>query len=127
MYSDNEWKVNIAFFAIKIFFVCIIIIPICNTPKCISTEYQEVTVEIVDAYHKGAWIQMMPTGKSIVTVPHAAKYEITVQYEENKYTINDKDVYAKYWDKIGHQTSAIMEVKTYEDESIEYNIQTLKE
>ena len=90
--------------------------------ECISTEYNSVEVTIVDEYYHGAWIQPVFTGKSIINVPHPAEYRIKVSYYGEEYTINDSATYNKYKDKVGEVANGTLEIKTYDDGSVRYNI-----
>lgn len=61
--------------------------------KCISTEYENVEVNIVDEYHRGMYVTPIRAGKVTTMVTHPAVYRITVEYNGVEYTISGSDTY----------------------------------
>ena len=94
--------------------------------ECISTEYQDVEVVVVDEYYRAAWIQPVWTGKFMMTVTHPATYRITVQYNGVEYTVGGQETYNKYKDKIGQTVVGKVEIKTYDDGTVEYDLVSLE-
>ena len=94
--------------------------------NCINTEYQSVEVKIVDEYHRAMWLQPISTGKSTVIVTHPAQHDITVEYAGVKYTISDSDTYDRYKDKVGQTTIGTLEIRTYDDGTVRYDIISLE-
>ena len=94
--------------------------------KCVSTEYENVEVTIVDKYHRAMWIQPISTGKTITMITHPPEYRITVEYNGIKYTISGSDTYNKYKDKIGRTTIGTLEIRTYDDGTVKYNVVSLE-
>lgn len=94
--------------------------------KCISTEYENVEVVIVDKYHRAMWMQPIRAGKVTTMITHPAVWRITVEYNGVAYTVNGRDTYDKYKDKIGHTTIGELEIRTYDDCTVEYNIVSLE-
>lgn len=94
--------------------------------KCISKEYENVEVNIVDEYYKPMWLQPVKSGKITTFITHPAKYRITVEYNNIEYTINDNATYNKYKDKVGHTTIGTLEIRNYDDGSTRYNIISLE-
>lgn len=109
-----------------ILLLVILIFSLVGCAKCISTEYENVEVTIVDKYHRAMWIQPIPTGKSVMMITHPAVYRITVKYNGVEYTISGSDTYNKYKDKIGQITIGELEIKTYDDGTVKYNIVSLE-
>lgn len=107
-------------------FVLILLFGLIGCAKCINTEYKNVEVTVVDKYYRGAWIQLIFTGKTTMMIPHPAEYRITVEYNGIEYTISGIDTYNKYKDKIGQTAIGILEIQTYDDGSIEYDITSLE-
>jgi hypothetical protein len=66
------------------------------------------------------------TGKTIVMVTHPAIWRITVEYNGVEYTVGGSDTYEKYEDKIGQTTIGELEIKTYDDGTVEYDIVSLE-
>lgn len=96
--------------------------------KCISVEHENVEVTIVDEYHKPATTVMeynviykMPMSK---TVP--ATYKITVEYNGAEYVLTDSDTYNLYKNKVGQVVTGTLEIRSYDDGSIKYNIISLE-
>lgn len=93
--------------------------------KCINTEYKQVEVTIVDEYHRGMWLQPVRIGKVSSIITHPEICRITVEYNGVKYTINDKDTYDKYKDKVGEIAIAELKINTYDDGSTSSDITSL--
>ena len=93
--------------------------------KCIKTEYEEVEVVIVDEYYKSAWVQPISTGKGVMIMSHPARYEITVVYNGVEYTLDNRDTYAKYKDKVGQTASATLQIKIFDNNTKNYDIISL--
>lgn len=104
----------------------ILIFSLGGCAKCISTEYENVEVTIVDKYYKAMWMQPIFTGKTGGMITHPAVYSITVEYNDIEYTINGSDTYNKYKDKIGQTAIGELEIKTYDDGTVEYDIVSLE-
>lgn len=94
--------------------------------KCINTEYENVSINIVDAYHRGAYITPMRAGKVTTTQYHPAVYRIYVEYEGVEYSISGSDTYNKYKTQIGQMATGVLEIRTYDDGTIKYNIVSLE-
>ena len=94
--------------------------------KCISTEYENVKVTIVDKYHRAMYMQPVRSGKTTTYITHPAVWRITVEYDGVEYTVSGSDTYNKYKDKIGQTTTGELEISTYDDGSIKYNIVSLE-
>ena len=94
--------------------------------ECISTECETVEVVIVDEYHRSAYTQPVYTGKTVILITHAARYEITVEYNGVKYTISGSDTYNKYKNMVGETAIGTLEIKTYDDGTVKYDIVSLE-
>lgn len=94
--------------------------------KLISTEYENVEVNIVDEYHRGGYVTPIRVGKVTTTVIHPAVYKIMVEYKGIEYTISGSDTYNKYKEKVGQTTTGTLEIRTYDDGSVKYNITALE-
>ena len=96
--------------------------------KCISTEYENVEVNIVDEYYKDSYTTVeynvalkMPMSKS-----HPAVYRITVKYNGVEYTISGSDTYNKYNDKVGQTAIGTLRIRNYDDGTTKYDIISLE-
>lgn len=94
--------------------------------KLISTEYENVEVNIIDEYHRGMYVTHIRAGKTTTMVTHPAVHRITVEYNNVEYTISGSDTYNKYKDKVGQTTTGTLEIRTYDDGTIKYNITELE-
>jgi hypothetical protein len=95
--------------------------------ECISTEYKTVEVKIVNKYHRARWLQPHRVGKVTTFITHPAVWRITVEYEGVEYFIHGSNTYYKYKDKIGETTVGTLEIKTYNDGTVKYDIISLGE
>jgi hypothetical protein len=93
--------------------------------ECISTEYTEVSVTIVNEYHCASRVRRVWTGKSFAMTTYPAQYKITVDYDGIEYTFDDKELYDKYKDKIGQTATGELEIKTYDDGTVTYDITSI--
>lgn len=90
--------------------------------KLISTESSTVEVKIVDEHYSSAHTTMIFNGKTSTPIYHSAVYKIVVEYDGDEYTINDKDAYRKYSNKIGEYASGTLEIRKYNDGTRKYRI-----
>ena len=104
----------------------LLIFALVGCAKCISTEYESVEVVIVDKYHRGMWMQPIRAGKVTTFITYPAVWRITVEYNSVKYYVNGNDTYNKYKDKMGQTTIGELEIKTYDDGTVKYNIVSLE-
>lgn len=117
-------KLYKALILILIFILLIVNLISCSKP--IKKEYEEVEVTIIDASHTSTWIQVIPVGKMMTMITHPATYKITVEYNTYKYYLTDKDTYDKYKDSIGQTVNATLEIETYENGNVHYDILSLE-
>lgn len=103
--------------------IAIILLCFTSCAELIDVETREVEATITDVYYKGSWIQMIPVGKSVVSIFHQARYKVTFTYEDVTLTVDDKELYDCYKDKIGAMVKCDLITEYYDDGSIE---QTLK-
>ena len=94
--------------------------------KLINTEYENVEVNIIDEYHKGMYITPVFNGKTTTMITHPAVYRITVEYNGVEYTISGSDTYNKYKEKIGQTATGTLEIRTYDDGTVKYDIIALE-
>ena len=94
--------------------------------ECISTEYENVEVVVVDEYYRGAWLQPVMINGKTTFIHHPAVYQITVEYNGAKHTVSGSNTYNKYKDKIGQTVIGTVEIKTYDDGTVKYNIVSLE-
>ena len=104
----------------------VLIFSLVGCAKCISTEYENVEVTIVDKYYSAMWLQPMIVGNVTTFITHPAVWKITVEYNGVEYTIEDENTYNKYKGKIGQTTIGELEIKTYDDGTVEYDIVSLE-
>ena len=119
---------NIKRIIVSILLIMCLMFTLTGCAKCISTEYENVEVNIVDEYHKPSYTTIeynislkMPMSKS-----HPAVYRITVEYNGVEYTISGSSTYNKYKDMVGQTTTGTLEIRTYDDGSVRYDITSLE-
>ena len=94
--------------------------------KCISTEYEIVEVTVTDKWYKPMTMTPVIAGKVTTFVTSPAIWQITVDYGGVKYKISGSDTYNKYNDKIGQTVNGKLEIRTYDDGTIRYDIVSLQ-
>lgn len=104
----------------------VLIFSLTGCTKCINTEYENVEVTVIDEYYRAKYIQPIYNGKSIIMVNHPAVYNITVEYNGIEYTIDDSDTYNKYKDKVKQTAIGTLEIRTYDNGTIKYDIVSLE-
>lgn len=105
--------------------ICLII-SLTSCAKLVNTEYENVEVNVVDIHHSAMWLQPIRAGKVTTFVTHPAEYDVTVEYNGVNYTIDDEDTYNRYKDKIGQTTIGTLEIRTYDDGTVKYDVTELK-
>lgn len=100
----------------------ILIFTLSGCAKCISTETTTVQVKITDEYHSSMYVIPIWNGTTTTLITHPEECRITVEYDGIEYVISGRDVYDKYFDKVGEYTNGTLETKTYDNGMIEYNI-----
>ena len=106
--------------------LAVFIFSLVGCAKCISTEYENVEVTIVDSYHRSMYMTPIRAGKVTTMVTYPAVWRITVEYNGVEYTVSGSDTYNKYKDKIGQTTIGELEIKTYDNGTVEYDIVSLE-
>ena len=106
----------------------LLVFSIAGCAKCISTEYNMVEVTIVDEYHKPGYTTIVYTAvlKMPMTQTHPAIYRIIVEYNGGEYTISGSNTYYKYKDKINQTAIGKLEIRTYDDGTVRYDIVSLE-
>lgn len=111
---------------ISLVIIICLIFSLTGCAKVINTEYESVEVNVVDIYHRAMWMQPIRSGKVTTFITHPAIYEVVVEYNDVEYTINDHDTYNRYKGKIGHTAIGTLEIRTYDDGTVKYDITQLK-
>lgn len=106
----------------KIILLVLVLFLFTGCAECISVEQQEVDVKIVEAYHRPSYCVPMRVGKVTTIMTYPAIYRITIEYNDKKYTINGSQAYHKYKDKVNQTVKGILEIRTYDDDTVKYNI-----
>ena len=113
----------------KVFCLMLTILLVFSLTGCadlISTETKKVDVLITYEDYSGAWLQPMWTGKMFTYIAHPAQYEITVKYDGIEYTLDNETYYNAYKNRIGDTITGTLEVKTYDDGTVKYDIIALE-
>jgi hypothetical protein len=93
--------------------------------KLLSEEYSTVSVIVVDEHYTPVRIVPVVAGKVRTFVTHPARYLIDVEYNGIEYSISGRDTYSRYKDRIGETTNAQLRTRTYDDETVKYDIISL--
>lgn len=104
-----------------ILIVCILL-AITSCAKLINTKYENVEVEITDIYYKNSYMVPMRVGKITTVRTQPAVYRTIVEHNGVEYSINGKETYDKYRDKVGEKTFATLEICIYDDGTVKKNI-----
>lgn len=110
MMSDES---IVSFFCIA--FVIFILILNFAEPNCVSEEVCTVEVKVVDTYYVPESTGYSFCGDVISVDTEQAQYVVVVEYEEEKYTIDNRRAYRKYNQNTGQYTNAVVKKKLYED------------
>lgn len=115
---------------IKLVFLIFIIMifSLVGCAKLINTEYKNVEVKITNVYYEPSHTITVynPALKMPMSQSYPAIYEVTIEYNGIEYTFSDSDTYNKYKDKIGQTAVGTLEVRTYDDGTVRYDIIKLK-
>ena len=79
-------------------------------------------VIIVDAYHRGSYTTPMRIGNVTSVRVHPAVHRVSVKYNGVVYTINGRDTYNRYKDREGETVKGTLEIRTYDDGTVSYDI-----
>ena len=109
-----------------ILLIVVITVLLVGCAECVETTLEDVEVIIVDVYHRSGYIQPIFIGKTVVTIPHPAVYQVTVEYDGTRYIVDDKTTYEKYHDRIGEFASAKLEIKKYDDGTVERDVVSIE-
>ena len=113
----------------SVFLIFIIMIfSLVGCAKLVNTEYENVEVKITDVYYEPSHTAVVynPALKMPMSQSYPAIYEVTIEYNGVEYTFSDSDTYNKYKDKIGQTAVGTLEVRTYDDGTVRYDIIKLK-
>ena len=107
--------------------IAVILLCFTGCAKLINTETQEVEATITDVYHRGAWVQMISSGKTMIPISHPAKYEVTFTYEDVTLTVDDKELYDYYKGKIGATVKCDLITKYYDNGAVHKTLKLKEE
>lgn len=93
----------------------------------VDEKTKTVEAVITDASRHGGNTSLIYTGKVLVPVRHREWYEITVSYDNEKYSVTsyDEDSYDEYKTKIGETVSAELVTKERKDGSVTTEITSI--
>lgn len=94
--------------------------------KCVNIEYEDVEVTIIDEFYRPKYTTHAFAGGVTTTISHPAQYSITVEYDGVEYKISGSDTYNKYKGMVGQTAIGTLEVYTYSDGVVRYNIVNLE-
>ena len=94
--------------------------------KLVNTECENVEVIIVDKYYREMYMTPVFSGNTLTMITHPAVYRVTVEYNGIEYTIIGSDTYNKYKEKIGQTAIGTLEIRTYDDGTVKYDLTELE-
>ncbi len=83
--------------------------------KIISTETETVKATVTDANYRCSLILPIQCGKTVIHRTQPARYEITVKYGTVSTTINDRNLYNEYKDKVGSTIECELIIEHYDN------------
>lgn len=98
----------------------------CDVAECISTEYEEVTVKIVDSYHSDQYTTYQYCGKVLIPIVHHEINQITVEYDSTDFILDDEYSYDLYHTNTGEDVTAVLRISKYDNGDITREIISLK-
>ena len=106
----------------------IMILSLVGCAKLVSTEYENVEVKITDVYYKQSYTTTTynPELKMPMVHSYPAVYIVTIEYNGVEYTISGSDTYNKYKEKVGQTAIGTLEIRTYDDGTVKYDITELE-
>ena len=94
--------------------------------KCIDKKKESVKVKIVNEYYKPKETRFTGMRNNVPQFrTDYAKYEITVNYNDAEYSLNDEYTYRRYHGRIGQTVSAVLVTKTYDNGNVKQYIDRL--
>lgn len=93
--------------------------------KVTKQEYITVEATITDSYHRSRSVVPMRVNKVTTFITHPEKNEIMVTYNDNEYTIDDRDTYEIYNDQIGAKVICNALVTYYDDDTSDLTIDSI--
>ena len=93
----------------------------CSNRTPVETSEELVYATVTDEYHRSSWVQFISHKvgdvTTMTTIPHSARYEITVKYKEFEETFNDRVFYEENHDRIGETVAIKLVYIKYDDGS----------
>ena len=86
--------------------------------KVVDTQTETVEATIINVYYKGAWMQMIPSGKTMIPISHPAEYWVNLQYGEITASFNNYDLYTACKGKEGATIQCSLITETYDDGTV---------
>ena len=116
--------VNIKWGLAIIFMVATLLFSLGGCKKVTSTYELRVNAIVEDTYHKKAWTQFQyhVSTKSMTTIRHPERNQVSIRYNGEVFTLDNKNTYEYCKDKIGQSVPCILEVKEYNDGSLKQEI-----
>ena len=94
--------------------------------KLIDTQTETVEATITSVYYKGAWVQMIPSGKSMIPISHPAEYWVNLQYGEITTSFNNYDLYTICKGKEGTTIQCSLITETYDNGTVKQYLEWRK-
>ena len=118
LFMNTKWGLAI------IFMVATLLFSLGGCKKVKDTYELRVNAVVEDTYHKKAWAQFQyhASTKRTTTIRHPERNEVSIRYNGEVFTLDNKNTYEYCKDKIGQSIPCILEVKEYNDGSLKQEI-----
>ena len=105
-------------------FICIAIcLLLTGCGNVIKEKRNDVKVKVIDENHEDEGTHITRVGGNIVRIYDDPVYEITVEYDDQEFTIDDEDIYEKYHKLVGENVNALLIETYYDDNTIVRDIE----
>ena len=94
--------------------------------EVVDTQTETVEATITSVYYKGAWMQMIPSGKTMIPISHPAEYWVSLQYGEITASFNSYDLYTACKGKEGATIQCSLITETYDDGAVKQYLEWRK-
>ena len=86
--------------------------------KVVDTQTETVEATITSVYYKGAWMQMIHSGKTMIPISHPAEYWVSLQYGEITTSFNNYDLYTACKGREGTTIQCSLITETYDNGTV---------
>ena len=103
--------------------IAVLLLCLVGCSTLIGTATHEVDATVTDVAYKNAWTQMIWSGKVMIPITHPAQYNVSFTYEGQTLTVDNKELYDYYKDKIGSTVKCNLITKYYDDGTVRQTLE----